>query len=895
MAFVAELGGTNDMIGMTDQFVLLRDGGQALIRPFHVEDRDAVKALFARISPDSRVLRFHTGGTVVDEALVDVVTGGHVLVALRGDALVALASYAQLRDAGGAEMAIVVDDAEQGRGIGTALFERLSEDARREGITHFLAEVLADNGNMLRLLRGLGFQLKRTVRGGELEVAIQLRADSAYVERADTRRHVAAIASLEPIFHPRVVAVIGASRRPGSIGHALFHNLLTGGFAGTVYPVNPHAASIGSVHAYPTVAAIPEPVDLAVIVVPAGGALAAARECLQAGVRGLIVITAGFAEVGAAGRRLQDELLTLCRAHGARLVGPNCMGVLSYTGADAMNATFAPTLPPPGSVAIASQSGALGIAILEQARQLGLGISSFVSVGNKADLSSNDLLECWEEDAATKVIVLYLESFGNPRRFGRIARRVGTRKAIVAVKGGRSRSGRRAAASHTAALAGADVAVDALFRQAGVTRCDTLEELFEVSTLLANQPLPAGNRVGVLTNAGGLGILCADACEANGLLLPELTDLTQAALKVLLPPEASVANPVDMLASGSAESYGEALRILLADPLVDSVIILFIPPLVTRAADVAAALIAACDPAPSNPVLACFVGAQGTPPALRGAVVIPSYTFPESAARALGHAVARATWLRRLAGTIPPLPSINAKEARAVLVGALAREDHPWLTADEVTSVLQAYGITTPEGTIARNPEEAADACRHIGAPVAVKLVSRTVLHKSDVGGVHLNVASPAAAADAYRAIADSLQAHGVKDGMDGVLVQPMLREGVECLIGVVTDPIFGPLIAFGSGGMTAEVLGDVAFRLSPLTDLDAEELIAGTKVATLLRGYRGSPAADVSALRDLLLRVSLMVEDCPEMAEMDLNPVLVRRAGQGAVVLDARMRLSAL
>ncbi len=876
------------------EFVLLRDGGQALIRPFQAEDRAGVKALFARISPDSRVLRFHTGGTLVDDTLVDLVTSGHVLVALRGGNLVALASYARLRDPLGAEMAIVVDDAEHGRGIGTALFERLSRDARGEGITHFLAEVLSANTNMLRLLEGLGFQLKRTVTGGEIEVSVELRPDPTFVARADTRMHVAAIASLEPIFHPRAVAVVGASRRPGSIGHALFHNLLAGGFSGTVYPVNPHAASVGSVHAYPNVAAIPEPVDVAVIVVPALAVLEAARESLQAGVRALVVISAGFAEVGEEGRRRQDELLELCRSHGARLVGPNCMGVLTYSGPNAMNATFAPTLPPPGSVAIASQSGALGIAILEQARQLGLGISSFVSVGNKADLSSNDLLECWEEDEATGVIVLYLESFGNPRRFGRIARRVGARKPIVAVKGGRSQSGRRAAASHTAALAGADVAVDALFRQAGVIRCDTLEELFEAATFLANQPLPAGNRVGVLTNAGGLGILCADACEANGLRLPTLADETQAALRSLLPAEASVANPVDMLASGSAQSYGQALQYLLADPSVDAVIVLFIPPLVTRAADVAASLMAACDPAPSKPVLACFVGAQGTPAALRGAAVIPSYTFPESAARALGHAVSRAAWLRRLAGVIAVPEAIDPDRARAVIETAAAREERPWLTPEEVEAVLRAYGISTPVGTLARTAEEAEDACRTIGAPVAVKLVSRTILHKSDVGGVYLNVASPAEAGDAFRAIAASLTAQGRMDAMDGVLVQPMLVGGVECLIGVVSDPIFGPVIAFGSGGMTAEVLGDVAFRLSPLTDLDAEELIASTKVAMLLRGYRGSPAADLPALRDLLLRVSQLVEDLPEITEMDLNPVLVRPAAHGAIVLDARIRLGA-
>ena len=871
----------------TSEFVLLRDGGQILLRPLRPEDRAAVRALFARLSPESRALRFHTGGTHVDDALVDLVTNGQVLVALRGADLVALASYARLRDPARAEMAIVVDDAEHRHGIGTALFERLSQDARREGITHFTAEVLSANHGMLELLRGLGFGLTRTVGHGEVEVSIELRPDPPYMARADGRRHVAAIASLEPLFHPGTVAVVGASRRSGSIGNALFQNLLAGGFAGVVHPVNLHAGAVGAVRAYPSVAAISERVDLAVLVVPAASVLEAARESIEAGVRALVVISAGFAEVGEEGRRRQDTLLTLCRSHGVRLVGPNCMGVLAYAGAGAMNATFAPTLPPPGSVAIASQSGALGIAILEQARQLGLGISSFVSVGNKADLSSNDLLEHWEEDEATRVIVLYLESFGNPRRFGRIARRVGAHKPIIAVKGGRGQAGRRAAASHTAALAGADVVVDALFHQAGVTRCDTLEELFEVASLFANQPLPAGHRVGVLTNAGGLGILCADACEANGLELPILAEETQAALRGILPAEASVTNPVDMLASGSAQSYGQALRHLLADPAVDAAIVLFIPPLVTRAAEVAAALVAACDPAPSKPVLACFVGAHGTPAALRGATVIPSYTFPESAARA--------RWLSRPVGRIPTLGGIDAPAARLVVDAALAREERPWLTAEEMSAVLRAYGVATPEGTIAHSPEEAADVCRRIGGPVAVKLVSRTILHKSDVGGVLLNIGSPEAAETAYRAIAASLAARGLAEAMDGVLVQPMLREGVECLIGVVSDPIFGPLVAFGSGGMTAEVIGDVGFRLLPLTDLDAEEVIAGTKVATLLRGYRGSPPADTPAVRDLLLRVSRLIEDLPEVVELDLNPVLARAAGQGAVVLDARLRLGRL
>jgi acyl-CoA synthetase (NDP forming) len=605
-----------------------------------------------------------------------------------------------------------------------------------------------------------------------------------------------------------------------------------------------------------------------------------------------VVISAGFAEAGEAGTHRQAALLDLCRTHGARLVGPNCMGVLARSEEGSMNATFAPSLPPAGPVAIASQSGALGIAILEQARSLGLGIASFVSVGNKADLSSNDLLEYWEEDPAVRLIVLYLESFGNPRRFARIARRVGAHTPIIAVKGGRGAAGRRAAASHTAALAGSEVAVDALFRQAGVIRCDTLQELFEVSTLLVHQPLPEGNRVAVLTNAGGLGILCADACEASGLALPALTEETRDALRALLPAEAAVTNPIDMLASGPPASYGAALRLLLADPNVDAVIVLFIPPLVTNAEEVAAALSAACDPPPSKPVLTCFVGVQGIPNVLRGATTIPSYTFPESAARALGHAATRAAWLRRPRGEFPAFPDSNPAEARGVVEAALKAEERPWLEGHAVRTLLHAYGIAMPEERLVHSPEEAAAAREALGAPVAVKLVSRRVLHKSDVGGVRLNLDSPADAAAAYQAIEDGLTERGLGDAMDGALVQPMVTDGVECLVGVVTDPIFGPLIAFGMGGVTAELLGDVAFRLHPLSDVDADELIACVKVSTLLRGYRGAPAADLPVARELLLRLSRMIDDLPEIVELDFNPVLVRRAGAGVLVLDARIRV---
>ncbi|HVA88478.1 MAG TPA: GNAT family N-acetyltransferase [Chloroflexota bacterium] len=864
--------------------MLLRAAGQA--------DRPRVETMFQQLAPDQLAMRFHSSGRNVDDSMIDLALGGHALVAERDGAIVALASYYPLRDPSSAEMAIVVADAEHRRGLGTALFERLAHDARAAGIRRFLALVLARNPAMLALLDHLGFRRTRHLDADVFEVSVDLHPDPEYLARFDARRHIAALASLGPLFHPRAVAVIGASRRAGTIGNALFHNLLAGGFSGTVYPVHPTASAIDSVRAYVSVAAIPEPIDLAMIVVPAVSVLAVAHEALAAGARALVVISAGFAEAGEAGKQRQNALLDLCRSHGARLVGPNCMGVLARVGEGTMNATFAPSLPPVGPVTIASQSGALGIAILEQARSLGLGIASFVSVGNKADLSSNDLIEYWEEDPATRLIVLYLESFGNPRRFARIARRVGARKPIVAVKGGRGAAGRRAAASHTAALAGSEVAVDALFRQAGVIRCDTLQELFEVSTLLVHQPLPEGNRVAVLTNAGGLGILCADACEASGLVLPALTVETTQALRALLPPEAAVANPVDMLASGPPASYGGALRLLLADPNVDSVIVLFIPPLVTNAEEVAAALSAACDPAPAKPVLACFVGVQGIPSVLQGATTIPSYTFPESAARALGHAAARAAWLRRPRGEFPLFPASRPAEARSIVEAALATEERPWLEGQAVRAVLHAYDIAMPEERLVHSAEEAAAACEVLGAPVAVKLLSRRVLHKSEVGGVRLNLDSPAAAAAAYQAIATGLAEHGQGDAMEGALVQPMVTDGVECLVGVVTDPVFGPLVAFGMGGVTAELLGDVAFRLHPLSDVDADELIGSVKVSALLRGYRGAPAANLPAARDLLLRLSRMIDDLPEILELDFNPVLVRRAGAGALVLDARIRV---
>ncbi len=629
---------------------------------------------------------------------------------------------------------------------------------------------------------------------------------------------------------------------------------------------------------YSTVGALPEPVDLVVISVPGGLVLDAAEEALAAGARALCVISSGFAEVGPEGVERQRRLLTLARAHGARLVGPNCLGIA--VPPIGLNATFAPRQLPPGSIGFSSQSGALGLALLEKAAERNLGFSGFVSVGNKADVSSNDLLEWWEEDDATNLVLLYLESFGNPRKFARLAARVARQKPILAIKSGKTGAGARAAGSHTAALAGSETAVEALFRQAGVLRAGTLEELIDAATLLSRQPLPAGSRVGVVTNAGGLGILCADACEAAGLSLPELGADTQAALAELLPVEASAANPVDLLGSATASTYAEALPHLLRDPALDALIVLFVPPVVAGADEVAAAIRAAVEAeAPlDKPVLAVVVSAEGTPAALRDeGCPVASFPYPESAAHALGLAVKRAEWLRRPAGATPVLDGIDLPRAREVAAAALADADDVWLEPATVAALLGAFGIPLVAERVAETVAEAVAAADELGYPVVVKTAAAGA-HKTESGGIALGLAS----ADEVRAAVQRIA--------PPVLLQPMIPHGVELLAGVVQDPVFGPLVAFGPGGVLAELIGDAGFRIAPLTDVDAEELVLGGKAGRLVRGFRGAPPADTGALLDLVHRLARLAEDVPEVAELDLNPVLALETG--CVAVDARVRL---
>ncbi len=704
--------------------------------------------------------------------------------------------------------------------------------------------------------------------------------------------------SIEPLLRPRSVAVIGASRKRYTVGGEAFHNLITSGFTGTVYPVNPTTDVVQAIKAYPSVLDIPGEVDLALIVVPSSGAARALKACAEKGVRAAIIITAGFKEIGGEGVERENELVELGRRHKIRLLGPNCLGVMNSDPAIQLNATFAGTFPSPGPVSFLSQSGALGAVVLDLAARRGIGLSSFVSVGNRCDISGNDMLEFWEGDEQTQVILMYLESFGNPRKFIPLARRVGQRKPIVAVKSGRTLAGSRAAASHTGSLAGMDIAVDALFRQTGVIRVDTTEELFDTAMLLATQPVPRGRRVAILTNAGGPGILATDACESEGLELAELSQATISELARFLPPEASLHNPVDMIASATADHFAQAVPALLRDPGVDSLLVLFVPPLMIETADVAREVRRAAARA-DKPVATCYMGTHGFPAGLRegapGEAPIPSYRFPEAAAKALSRATNYGEW-RKIADS--PIPEVDVDcglvdSTVDACRDALSTEGQPlWLGASDVPRLLAAYGIQTPESAVATSPEQAAELAEEMGFPVVLKVVSESVTHKTDVGGVILDRRDRKEVKQGFERIVAKAWEADLAESVQGVLVQRFVQEGIEAVVGVTQDPIFGPLIMFGLGGAYVELIRDVAFRLHPLTEHDIDEMIHSVRAAQLLAGYRGQPAGDEVALKDLIARVSQMVGDIPELLEMDLNPVKILAPGRGCIAVDARIRL---
>ena len=899
--------------------LVLRDGTVVSVRLSVAEDREQIRQFFHRLSPESRRKRFFTP-TEPAVSLIDQMADssaparGLTLIAsrLHDEELrfVAVASYIAV-NATAAEVAFAVDDELQGRGISTALLERLAVLAMRAGFERFRASTFADNHAMLEVFRDSGFEIRSKTSAGVVDLQLSLTPSADSIRFAEERSRQATARSLLPLLAPTAIAVIGASRDPASIGRRVFDGLRAGGYTHPVYPVNPKCSDLDGVPCYASARDLPSGTDMAVIAVPATAVLGVVDDCAAAGVKSLVVISAGFAEASDDGRALQRTLVERVRNRGLRMVGPNCMGVLNAGESVRMNASFSPIMPEPGRVALLSQSGALGIAIIDLARDRHVGLSTFVSVGNKADVSGNDLLQYWEGDPDTSVILLYLESFGNPRRFARLARRVGRQKPIVALKAGRTNAGVRAASSHTAALAASDVAVNALFEQSGVIRADTIDEMFDIAACLEAQPLPQGARVAIVTNAGGPGILAVDACVAAGLQVSEFTDATRKRLQSFLRPEANISNPVDMIASAGPEEYRRTVEAVLADEEVDSLIVLYTPVDPRTAPETLAGIrsgIAAGRAAGGRPrpVLACVmaetdkrepleISVASTSDQQRSVERVPTYAFPENAARALGKIATYSAWRAQPPALYWSFDDIRVQDARSLCRSVIATRGSSWLTPEETRRLLNDFGLPLLPTVLSRSADEAAALAALFGYPVVAKLQMGSLLHKSDVGGVHVDLTSERAVRNAFRDLTALASQHGSPNAAagEGVVIQPMITGGVETMIGVTDEKVFGSLVAFGLGGIHVEVLGDVRFRVAPLTDKDVDDLLHGIRGYKLLQGYRGHPPADIDALRELLLRVSCLAEEVPELVELDLNPVIALPPGNGCRIVDARARVA--
>ena len=815
--------------------VVVADGGTVHVRPIRPDDADRLRSLHNRLSAETIYLRFFSPIPTLSESMVHRFTNVDytdrlALVAQLGDEVIGVARYDRLAGTAQAEVAFVVDDAHQGRGLGTLLLEHLAAAARDNGITEFVAETLPGNNRMLRVFRDAGFGDERKLSDGVVRVSFLIEPTEASVTAMHDRERVAAARSVKRLLAPQSVAVVGAGRERDNIGQAVLRSLLAGGFTGAVYPVHRSAWAVAGVRAYPTVLDIPDRVDLAVVAVPAESVLDVVEQCGAKGVGGLVVLSAGFADQGPEGAALEREVVERARGLGMRLIGPNCMGVVNTAPDVSMNATFAPITLRPGRVGFSSQSGALGMAILDELGRRGLGVSTFVSFGNKADVSSNDLIQFWEDDDATEIVLLYLESFGNPRTFSRVARRVARRKPIVAVKSGRRDT--------------AEVAIEALFRQTGVIRVDTLEQLFDVALALSTQPLPAGRGVGVVGNAGGPVRLAVDALDGAGL---------DVRVQRHLPADAAAAD------------YEDAVTSVLAAGEVDAVVVSFVPPMRDQTAEVAAAVARAASTLPDKPVLANFMVAHPV-------ADLPSYLYPEAAALALARLVERSEWLSRAEGVVPEPDGVDLVAARMLVDTVLVEApEGAWLDRASATQLLSYFGIDVPAAVAVGSPDEAAVEAEALGWPVALKgagVDARLSLHSPE---------------DVRAAWADLAP--------EDAVVQAMVEPGVETSVSVVQHESFGPVVRFGVGGPAAELVGDYASRILPLTDVDAAELVRSLRSSPLLFGWRGSAPAAVGALEDLLVRVSTLVEDVPHVLEVVLDPVLVSPAA--AVAVDARVRIA--
>ncbi len=883
--------------------VVLKDGSTVEVRGLRPADEAGLAAFYGALSPESQAFRFFAAPADVGELAKRLVMSSYEsqfgLVAIASGEVVGHSVYIVT---GGrrAEMGLAIADSFQGRGLGLLLFAHLADAAARAGIEVFEARVRADNHRMLDLLRESGFPLTLRSEPGEvhaeLPTALSEEAD-LHFERRNAR---SAQAAVKRFLEPRAVALIGDTFATSTIEGMLLRNLMSGGYTGQVHAVNGTGAPIEGRPAFTSVRDVPGEVDLAVIASNAVQAVTAASECAAKGVHALVVVSPGFAESGAEGAELQRKLVDICRQAGMRLVGPNCSGVLNTSSAVRLNASVIPALPEPGKIGFLSQSGSLGTAVIELARTQATGFSSFVSAGNNADISGSDLLQYWESDPDTNLVMLYLESFGDPRHFSRIARRVARTMPILAVKGGRSTSGARAATtSHSGTLvrpstirvAAAGVGDDALFQQAGIIRTATLAELFGTAQLLTDQPLPAGDRVGIITNASGPGVLCADSCEFRGLRVPDLADEVKAGFAGLVSSTAVVQNPVVLLAQAGRAEYAKAIGVMARSGAVDALIVVYTPQRATQAADIAQGIHSAVGRlARPMPVLTVFMSTPEITSLLRGEHRrLPAYPFPEDAARALGHAHRYVAW-RNLPHDPPPqLDGTDPHRAAAVISATLA-QGPGWLQPSAVDALLACYGLAPAESMLVANPHDAGEAARRLAGRVALKGMVAGLIRKSDAGAVRVDLEGAHEVEAAAKEMAQHLGASGQK--ALAFMVQRMAPPGVEMLVGVVQDRHFGPVVAVGATGRAMELVKDTQVRLTPLGRADAAGMIRSLVTYPLLDGYRGAPPVDVAALEDVLVRVAAMADAHSEIADIDLNPVIVHPAG--AVIVDARVRIEA-
>jgi acetyl coenzyme A synthetase (ADP forming)-like protein len=699
------------------------------------------------------------------------------------------------------------------------------------------------------------------------------------------------------IMEPKSVAVVGATNRAGSVGLAVFRNILDAGYSGVLYPVNPRARSIQSVKAYPRLADIPDEVDMAVIIVPAESVVNVVQEAAEKKVKGLIIITAGFKEVGGRGVELERELKSIVDQYDISMIGPNCLGIINTSDAISLNASFATKMPRKGKIAFISQSGALCTAVLDYAEGRNVGFSKFISFGNKADVNEIDLLRYLKDDPETQVILMYLEDITNGRKFIEIARQITWEagKPMLALKSGRSERGAKAAASHTGSLAGSDSAYDAIFMQSGIQRVEGITELFHYAIAFSRQPVPKGNKIAIVTNAGGPGIMATDAADRYDLDLANFSDATKAALREHLPPTASINNPVDIIGDATHERYEKAIRQVLLDENVDGAIVILSPQAMTRPLETAE-IVPRVIEGINKPVLCSFMGIVDVSEGVRylEAHGIPNYVFPESSVRAMA-AMLRFGRLLRLEKREVRRVAANRDAANDIITRKLKNTDQYFMPETEANELLQCYGFPILPQRLITDVKDIEEAAEHIGFPVAMKISSPDIIHKFDVGGVRLNVKDVEQAKRAYEEIVTSAREFNSEAEIQGVLMERMARSGVEVILGATRDPKFGPIVMFGLGGTFVEVFKDVSFRLAPMWEISAEIMMRSIRAYTILQGVRGNPPSDIEAIKDCILRLSQLVTDHPEIEELDINPLIVYPDGEGCVVADSRILLTKL